>query len=183
MSKYDIVFIGTALIDSIIKGFDPDPVSASGFRAESGTLRVGGEAVNGAIAASKLGMKTAILCALGNDPAGDIIASELTKYGVDTGGIIRSDDHPTPVTTMFVRDDGNRRSITNKAHSYNNHPEQYKELLSDTKAIVLGSLLRAPFDDPGVIRSVAETAAPQMHFHLQTHAGQYAVQLWEPEQL
>ena len=69
MNTYDIVFIGTALVDSIIKGFDPNPISVTGYRAESGSLNVGGESVNGAIAAAKLGMKTAILCPLGNDAA------------------------------------------------------------------------------------------------------------------
>jgi hypothetical protein len=49
---YDIICAGTALVDSIIKGFDPNPVSASGFRAASGSLNVGGEAVNAATAAA-----------------------------------------------------------------------------------------------------------------------------------
>lgn len=56
MRKHEIVFIGTAIMDSIIRGFDPEPVSVTGFRAESGSVNIGGEAVNGAIAASKLGM-------------------------------------------------------------------------------------------------------------------------------
>ena len=38
-----------ALVDSIIRGFDPEPVSASGYRAESGSLNAGGEAVNEAV--------------------------------------------------------------------------------------------------------------------------------------
>ena len=158
MSKYDILFIGTAIVDSIIKGFDPNPVSATGYRADSGSLHIGGEAVNGSIAAAKLGMKTAILCPLGIDAAGSMIETALASYGVDTGLIVRSGDHPTPVTTMFVAEDGTRRSITNKAHRYNFHPEQYLDALSDAKAVVLGSLFRAPLDDPEVIRKVVEAA-------------------------
>ena len=158
MSRYDIVFIGTAIIDSIIKGFDPVPVSVTGYRAESGSLNIGGEAVNGSIAAAKLGMKTAVMCALGDDAAGDMIKTDLTGHGVDTDCIVRSSDHPTPVTTMFVAEDGSRKSITNKAHKYNFHPERYVELFSDAKAIVLGSLFRAPFDDPDVTKAVVEAA-------------------------
>ena len=105
--RYDIVCIGMALVDSIIKGFDPAPVSASGYRAVSDTLSVGGEAVNEAIAASKLGMRTAILCALGQDGAGTLVKAELKSAGVDTGLII--DEPSTPVTTMFVKDDGTRK--------------------------------------------------------------------------
>ena len=158
MSRYDIVFIGTAILDSVIKGFDPEPVSIAGFRAESGSINAGGEGVNGSIASSKLGMKSALLCFLGKDQAGDLIEAELVKHGVDTGCIVRTSENPTPVTTIFVAEDGNRKSITNNAHSYNFHPEQYPDRFTDTKAVVIGSLFRAPFNDPDVIRAVISEA-------------------------
>ena len=157
----DIICIGMALVDSIIKGFDPEPVSASGFTAVSGTLNVGGEAVNEASAAAKLGMKTAILCTLGRDTAGDMITESLKKDGVDTSLIIRDHEHATPVTTMFVNDDGTRKSITNRAHRHNFHPENHTDVLKNTKAIILGSLFRAPFDDPDIIMSVLSYAKKQ----------------------
>ena len=158
MSRYDIVFIGTAILDSVIKGFDPEPVSVAGFRAESGSINAGGEGVNGSIASAKLGMKSALLCFLGNDQAGDLIEVELEKNGVDTSCIVRTSENPTPVTTIFVAEDGNRKSITNNAHRYNFHPEQYPERFTDTKAVVIGSLFRAPFNDPDVIRAVVSEA-------------------------
>ena len=158
MSRYDIVFIGTAILDSVIKGFDPEPVSVAGFNAESGSINAGGEGVNGSIASAKLGMNSALLCFLGKDQAGDLIESELAKNGVDTSCIVRTADHPTLVTTIFVAEDGNRRSITNKAHSYNFHPEQYPEVFTDARAVVIGSLFRAPFNDPDVVKAVVSAA-------------------------
>ncbi|MCR4749844.1 MAG: carbohydrate kinase family protein [Lachnospiraceae bacterium] len=154
----DIICIGMALVDSIIKGFDPNPISASGYRAQMGSLNVGGEAVNEAIAASKLGMRTSILCTLGEDDAGETIISSLKRSGTDTSLIVRSKDHLTPVTTMFVNDDGTRRSITNTSHTYNFHPERYMSHFSRARAIILGSLFRAPFDDPQVIFDVLKEA-------------------------
>ena len=147
MSKYDIVCIGMAIMDSIIRGFEPEPVSKTGYRAESGSLNVGGDAVNESIASAKLGMNTAILCSLGNDPAGEIIKEELEGYGVHTDLIVRSDIHPTPITTIFVKEDGNRRSITNSAHSYNFHPERHAERLAPACARALKAclVLLAPF--------------------------------------
>ena len=62
--KYDLICIGMALVDSLIRGFNPVPVSASGYLASSGTLSAGGEAVNQSSAAAKLGLRTGILCAL-----------------------------------------------------------------------------------------------------------------------
>ncbi|MCR4721042.1 MAG: carbohydrate kinase family protein [Lachnospiraceae bacterium] len=158
MKEYDIICIGTALIDSIIRGFDPNPVSVTGFCAKSGSLNIGGEAVNVSIAAAKLGMRTGILCSLGNDSAGDMIVSALQRCGVDTNLIIRSEEHPTPVTTMFVNEDGSRKSITNESHRYNFHPEKHAESFMNAKALILGSLFRAPFDDPEIIQSILTLA-------------------------
>ncbi len=156
--KYDLICIGMALVDSIIKGFDPEPVSASGYRAVSGSLNVGGEAVNESMAAAKLGLKTGIFCALGEDSAGAMVEHELLRSGVDTGLIVKPEGFATPVTTMFVRDDGTRRSITNTAHSRNFHPEKHLDSLDQTKAVILGSLFRAPFDDAEIIHAVVTAA-------------------------
>lgn len=156
--KYDMICIGTAIVDSIIRGFDPDPISAAGYRAESGTLHAGGEAVNESVAAAKLGVRTGILCFLGEDAAGQIIINTLNQAGVDTGLILHTAEHATPVTTMFVKADGTRQSITNRAHRYNFHPEDHTGCFADTRSILLGSLFRAPFDDPGIIYSVLHAA-------------------------
>ena len=156
MMKYDVICIGMALADVIIRGFNPTPVSASGYIAESASLNPGGEAVNEAVAAAKLGLKTGIRCALGNDAAGEMVLNELRKHGVDTGIVARTP--ATPVTTMFVREDGSRQSITNQAHRYNFHPEMELSLLSGARALILGSLFRAPFDEPDVIHTVVSSA-------------------------
>ena len=154
--NYDLICIGTALVDSIIRGFNPEPVSASGYVAESGSLNAGGEAVNAAVAAAKLGLKTGILCALGNDAAGDMVLDALRKGGVDTRSVVRT--AATSVTTMFVRQDGTRKSITNQAHRFNFHPEKDSALFTDARAVLLGSLFRAPFDDAAVVHAVASSA-------------------------
>ena len=156
--QYDVICMGMALVDSIIKGFDPEPISASGYRARTGSLNVGGEAVNEAMAAAKLGARTGILCALGEDEAGEMVLGALARCGVDTQMVLRGSDHPTPVTTMFVGEDGTRKSITNTAHRYNFHPERYPERFLGAKAVILGSLFRAPFDDPEIILSVLKKA-------------------------
>ncbi len=153
---FDLICIGMALVDSIIRGFDPSPVSPSGYRAVSGSLNAGGEAVNEAVAAAKLGLKTAILCNLGEDMAGELVLRTLKDSGVDTDFVFR--DAATPVTTMFVNEDGTRKSVTNAAHRYHFHPEKRPELFTEAKALILGSLFRAPFDDPEIILSVLREA-------------------------
>ena len=154
--KYDLICIGMALMDSLIRGFNPVPVSASGYLASSGTLSAGGEAVNQSSAAAKLGLRTGILCALGKDAAGDLVREALRQSGVDTNLIVSSE--ATPVTTMFIHADGTRKSITNTAHRFNFHPEKYASVLAETRAVSLGSLFRAPFDDPEIIGAVLRAA-------------------------
>lgn len=156
--KNEIVCIGAALIDSIIRGFDPEPVSASGFRAKSCSLNVGGEAVNESATLASLGIHARILCFLGDDSAGRMVADTLKRRGVDISGIVWEEKHPTPVTTMFVNEDGTRKSITNLAHRHNFHPENHMEVLANADAVMLGSLFRAPFDNVQVIDKVVSEA-------------------------
>ena len=153
-NEYDLVCAGTALVDSIIRGFCPEPVSASGYIAESCSLNAGGEAVNVSVAAAKLGLKTAVLCALGGDAAGEIVRGTLAQNGVETGFIVPAPQ--TPVTTMFVNPDGSRKSITTQAHRNNFHPE--RAVFPKSRAVILGSLFRAPFDDPEIISGVLSSA-------------------------
>jgi sugar/nucleoside kinase (ribokinase family) len=154
---FDVVCVGVAIVDSIIRGFDPEPVSAGGFRAESASLRVGGDAVNQAIAAARLGMRTRIVCALGRDDAGELIAGALRRGGVDTS-LVQYKDAPTPVTTMFVRPDGSRKSITVDSRKLDFHPERDPGFLHGAGALLLGSLFRAPFDDPAAILTLLRAA-------------------------
>ncbi len=155
---YDLVCIGVSLVDSIIKGFNPNPISKAGYFADSGTLSVGGEAVNQSITASKLGLKTAIVTGLGYDGAADLVMHALTADHVDVSHCVRSDEIHTPVTTMFVNDDGTRKSCMNLSHRFNFHPEQHMEVLSETKAVSIGSLFRPPFNDPEIIYAVLSRA-------------------------
>ena len=65
---------------------------------------------------------------------------------------------------MFVHADGTRKSITSSAHRYQFHPEEKTERFSDARALMLGSLFRAPFDDPEIIFSVLRAAKASGQF-------------------
>jgi sugar/nucleoside kinase (ribokinase family) len=155
----DVICMGMALVDSIIQGFDPEPVSASGYRAKSGVLSVGGEAVNEAVACARLGLKTGIVCALGEDPAGELILSSLQKGGVDTSGILRDPSRQTPISTIFVKGDGTRKSITNLAHCELSLSREHLLSFTDARAWLLGSLFRAPFADEPLLFDVLSVAS------------------------
>ena len=157
---FDLLCAGTALIDSVIKGFDPEPVSARGFHADSISLAVGGEAVNQSVTAARLGLKAGIVCSLSDDGAASLLKKALSDAGVDTR-FAMSSGIATPVTTMFVAEDGSRKSITTDAHRINSHPERDLSFLSHTRALAIGSLFRAPFNEREVIEPILKEARAQ----------------------
>ncbi len=155
---FDLICIGSALVDSIIKDMRENRLSGYGYIADSGSLNPGGEAFNVSVTASKLGLRTGILCHLGRDHAGKLIYGELSANGVDTGNIIWDDSSPTPVSTLIVDGEGRRKSVTNKAHRYNFHPERFRDAVSSAVSVAIGSLFRAPFDELPVIEGVVMEA-------------------------
>ncbi len=157
-SRY-IACVGAAIVDCIIKGFNPEPISATGFFAESAGLAPGGEAVNQAVTFTKLGKKAAIVCFAGRDAAASILTEELRRNGVETDFLLQPEDAKTPVTVMYVDDSGDRKSITNRAHHYNFHPERDMSWMNGAEAVSLGSLFRAPFNDPAIVNAITTEAA------------------------
>ena len=153
-----IVCVGAAIVDCIIKGFNPNPISATGFFAGSSDLMPGGEALNEAVTLKKLGKNARIVCYTGRDGAADILLNELRRYEVDTSFVRQPDGAKTPVTVMFVDETGDRKSITTKAHHYHFHPERDMAFLEGAQAVSLCSLFRAPFNDPETVYTLVTEA-------------------------
>lgn len=59
---------------------------------------LGGSAANVAVAAARLGNRTALVSGVGADPFGRFVAAELARLGVDNRFVTVHDEYPTPVT-------------------------------------------------------------------------------------
>ena len=59
---------------------------------------LGGSAANVAVAAARLGNRTALISGVGDDPFGRFVRAELTELGVDNRYVATHDEYPTPVT-------------------------------------------------------------------------------------
>ena len=87
--KYDIITVGSAVIDAFLetdvkeKGNDICFPGGSKIAIEKLFFSTGGGGTNTAVAFSKLGFKIGFLGKLGNDEHGDIILRELKKDRVD----------------------------------------------------------------------------------------------------
>ncbi|MEV6566287.1 5-dehydro-2-deoxygluconokinase [Streptomyces kronopolitis] len=68
---------------------------------------LGGSATNVAVAAARLGRRSAVISRTGRDPFGDYLHQALRDFGVDDRWVSAVDDHPTPVTfcEIFPPDD------------------------------------------------------------------------------
>lgn len=98
-----VLAIGEALID-----FIPSETGCTLDRVPSFTRTCGGAPANVAAAVSLLGGRSALLTKLGKDGFGDFIVRTLTDAGVDPSGILRTDEAPTSLAFVSLRQDGGR---------------------------------------------------------------------------
>ncbi|WP_181779868.1 5-dehydro-2-deoxygluconokinase [Pseudonocardia pini] len=68
---------------------------------------LGGTTANVAVAAARLGRRTAIITGVGDDPFGRYVRKELTRLGVSDAHVVTNSEYPTPVTfcEIFPPDD------------------------------------------------------------------------------
>ena len=68
---------------------------------------LGGSAANVAVAAARLGNRTALISGVGDDPFGRFVRAELARLGVDNRFVTVHGEYPTPVTfcEIFPPDD------------------------------------------------------------------------------
>ena len=97
----DIVTVGEVLIDLTQTGVDERGVRTL-------AANPGGAPANVAVAASRLGTKTAFVGCIGTDAFGDSLRETLEKDGVDTTGLIAHETIPTTLAVVTVNPDGER---------------------------------------------------------------------------
>ncbi|WP_434589667.1 PfkB family carbohydrate kinase [Streptomyces sp. A5-4] len=90
---YDLITMGRI-------GVDLYPLRAGVALAQVDTFGkfLGGSATNVAVAAARLGRRTAVITRTGQDPFGDYLHQELGRFGVDDRWVTGVTDLPTPVT-------------------------------------------------------------------------------------
>ncbi len=81
--------------------------------AESLLMQGGGPVPNVVVGFSRLGLKSAIIAPVGNDPFGKVIVKELQKEKVDTSYIIQK-DKPTALATGWIEKSGSRTMVLSR---------------------------------------------------------------------
>ncbi|MEA4823558.1 MAG: PfkB family carbohydrate kinase [Clostridiaceae bacterium] len=84
----DVIGIGAAVYDTLL--LTPSfPEEDTKLRATRILFQGGGPCTTALVACAKLGLRAAFIGAVGDDHAGDYIAGELARYGVDTTCLLR----------------------------------------------------------------------------------------------
>ncbi len=102
MSSLDLIVVGDCNPDLIISGDDVTPRFGQQEKlVEAMSLLIGGSAAITAVAAARLGLRVALVAAVGADPAGDLMLSLLRREGVDTSAVLVRPDQPTGMTAVL----------------------------------------------------------------------------------
>jgi 5-dehydro-2-deoxygluconokinase len=99
---FDAIAIGRSGVDVY-----PLQVGVGLEEVESFGKFLGGSAANVAVAATRLGNRTALISGAGDDPFGRFVRNELARLGVDNRYVRTHGEYPTPVTfcEIFPPDD------------------------------------------------------------------------------
>lgn len=122
MKKYDVITIGSATKDVFLIADDFKLVKSSEFvtgfgecfsrgsKMEIGKMYfdTGGGATNAAATFANLGLKTAVICRVGDDPAGEEVKKAMKQKKVDTQFMVTCSKHETGYSTVFLAKNGER---------------------------------------------------------------------------
>lgn len=111
--QFDVIMAGTVFLDVVFTGLPGLPVAGTEIHAEGMGSCPGGVA-NMAVAASRLGLRTGLAAAFGDDIYGDFLWRTLAEEGVDLSLSRRFENWHSPVTiSLAVKRD---RSMVTHAH-------------------------------------------------------------------
>ena len=106
----DLVVVGDCNPDILVAGGDVTPEFGQREKlVDEISLVIGGSAAITAVAAARLGLRVALVAAMGDDPVGQFLLGQLTAEGVDVSAMALRPGVPTGATVALSR--GQDRAI------------------------------------------------------------------------
>ncbi|MFV0255777.1 MAG: ribokinase [Erysipelotrichaceae bacterium] len=112
-----LLVIGSINID-IYQTLTHFPQKGETIIAENSSISFGGKGANQAVAASKLGVETSFLGAIGNDIYKDFVVSELENVNINHDALEVIDGSQTGVANVFVSENDNIIVVNKGANNY-----------------------------------------------------------------
>ncbi|MEU6393121.1 ribokinase [Streptomyces sp. NPDC046939] len=158
MNTYDLLVVGSANADLVV-GVDRRPAAGETVLGSDLVVHPGGKGANQAVAAAKLGARTALLARVGDDGHGTLLRESMESAGVDTSGVLVG-GAPTGVALITVDPSGDNSIVVSPGANGRLTPDDVRaagELFAGAR--VVSTLLEIPLETVAeVARSVAEGA-------------------------
>ncbi|MFF8400743.1 ribokinase [Streptomyces sp. NPDC015684] len=162
MYDYDLLVVGSANADLVI-GVERRP--AAGETVLGGDLAVhpGGKGANQAVAAGRLGARTALLARVGDDGHGRLLLDSLRAAGVDTAGVLVG-GAPTGVALITVDPSGDNSIVVSPGANFRLVPADVRAAVPLLHASrVVSAQLEIPLE---TVVEVVRNLAPSSRFVL-----------------
>lgn len=106
----EVCVVGSANLDIVVR-VPHHPVAGETVLGGDHVRIPGGKGANQAVAAARLGRRVAFVGCLGDDPAGDELASALIGDDIDISAVRRVDDVPSGIAMISVGPDGDNSIV------------------------------------------------------------------------
>lgn len=128
MSNYDVVSVGSAVLDIFMKsdkfkvvqsadipgGIAMCEVYGGKMEVEEVAIVSGGGATNTAVSFARKELKTAVVAEMGNDPQSLLIHKDLEEAQVDTRFLVQEAQETTAVSVVLIAEDGGRSIMVHR---------------------------------------------------------------------
>ena len=104
----DIVTVGLMVSDVAVKTFSEMPARGLIAWVDYIGAHAGGDALNEAVVAARLGARVRLIGKVGCDAFGDFLVRHVADEGVDVSGIVRSKTDRTGACVALIQEDGER---------------------------------------------------------------------------
>lgn len=107
----DVTSLGIHILDVLGRPVARIPPKQDVDLLEEIRLTVAGTAAGTSVDLAKLGVSVLAMGAIGEDAVGDFIVDTMSRYGIDTGGLVRKAGVQTSATMLPIRANGERPAL------------------------------------------------------------------------
>jgi len=162
MYDYDLLVVGSANADLVI-GVERRPAAGETVLGSDLVVHPGGKGANQAVAAARLGARTALLARVGDDAHGRLLLDSQREAGVDTVGVLVG-GAPTGVALITVDPSGDNSIVVSPGANGRLTPEDVRAAGSLFQASrVVSTQLEIPLE---TVVEVVHALAPGSRFVL-----------------
>ncbi|MEV6317083.1 ribokinase [Streptomyces sp. NPDC051776] len=144
MQTYDLLVVGSANADLVVR-VDRRPAAGETVLGSDLAVHPGGKGANQAVAAARLGARTALLARVGEDGHGRLLLESLRVAGVDTDAVLTG-GAPTGVALITVDPAGDNSIVVSPGANARLAPADVTDAARLTAAAVVSLQLEVPLE-------------------------------------